>query len=62
MEVLLALYNIQTVRFIDNSEIERHYFFDDKMLAENIFIEYYAADPVDTDEDEIIGGNISSDF
>jgi len=52
MKELLALYNIKTVHFFDNGHMARNFAFSKKMLANNIFIEHYAAGGLDEDEDE----------
>jgi hypothetical protein len=55
LEKLLALYNIRSVTFLDSRQTERKYAFTSKMLANNIFIEYYTINDlaVAADEEEI---------
>jgi hypothetical protein len=53
-KLLASHYNIKTVQFVDNSEVDRHYVFSDKMLANEIFIEYYTIDTLESDENEEI--------
>jgi len=51
-KLLASKFNIKTVHFIDNSDVVRHYSFSDKMLANDIFIEYYSVDELESDEDD----------
>jgi len=54
LEKLLALhYNIKTVHFFDSKGVDHRYVFTDKMLANEIFIEYYTVDD-DIEEEEYI--------
>ncbi len=53
MEQVLSLYNIKSVRFFDNKNVAREYAFNDKMLANNIFIEYYSIDPNEEEENNV---------
>ncbi|WP_298709738.1 hypothetical protein [uncultured Chitinophaga sp.] len=54
MEKILALNNIQTVGFIDASNVERKYAFTSKMAASSVFIEYFTIDEfaVEVEDDE----------
>ncbi|NLR67888.1 hypothetical protein HGH92_26525 [Chitinophaga varians] len=52
MEKILALNNIKTVDFIDNSNVVRKYSFTSKMVANSIFIEYYTIGEFEVDEED----------
>ncbi|MFC6100768.1 hypothetical protein [Olivibacter domesticus] len=52
MEKLLTLYNIKTVGFVDSSHVERKYAFTSKMLANNVFIEYFTIDEFEEINDD----------
>lgn len=52
MDEILTFYNIRTVNFLDNSHVDRKYSFSNKMLANDIFIEYYSTDSLDAEENE----------
>lgn len=65
MEQILAQNNIKTVRFFDRKHVAHNFSFSDKMLEDNIFIEYYSAGAMDEDEDELaedeeIGDDVES--
>jgi hypothetical protein len=60
LEKLFALYNIKTVGFLDGSNVARMFAFTNKMLANNIFIEFFTvdesaseADLEETEDDDI---------
>ena len=50
MRKLLLLHNISTVQYLDNSNVERTYAYTDKMLANDVFIEYYSVGDLETEE------------
>lgn len=55
MDKLLALhYNIRTVHFFDNNGVDRCFYFSDKMLANDIFIEFYTKEDMELGEEEEI--------
>lgn len=51
MEKLFALYNIKTVGFLDGSNVARMFAFTSKMLANNIFIEFFTIDELAAEAD-----------
>lgn len=53
MEQTLGIYNIKTVQFFDTKNVARKYAFSSKMLANNIFIEYYTIDPTEEEDLEV---------
>lgn len=55
MEQLLSLYNITTVQFFDSNNTSRNYAFSDKMVANNVFIEHYTTDPMEAEENKVVG-------
>ena len=50
LDNILALYKIRNVHSIDNDDVDRNYAFNDKMLSNEIFIEYYTRDNGDDNE------------
>lgn len=66
MEKILALNNIQTVGFVDASNVERKYAFTSNMAANSIFIEYYTVDEFaveiesDDEEEDDFNGDVES--